>query len=201
MIRALVLDTYSDSEEKIDAAIKDTVWEVATAIRKLLTPIGAGEGVARDLEALFEDAADVWRNMAQYSFKLVEALPLDDLANQPWITLDVFNIPLLPTSTTTTTTTTVSTAPTEGPGAQLHKSMLNLFPRIHVPKGDKIVFSGITLLYSQGVTSAAEKEFVEFMQLRMQRIVRSSAGAIGNAFLGGGGRGKRRMSSFSDGKR
>lgn len=81
MIRALVLDTYSDSEKKIDAAIKDTVWEAATAIRKLLTPIGAGEGVARDLEALFEDAADVWRNMAQYSFKLVEALPLDDLAN------------------------------------------------------------------------------------------------------------------------
>lgn len=138
--------------------------------------------------------------MAQYSFKMIEALTLDDFPNQPWITLDEFTIPPLPSSTTTTTTATVSTTPTGDPGAPSFERTLNLFPRIYVPEDDRTVFSGITLLYSQGITAAAEKEFNECVQARRQRTVRSTAGAIGNAFLGGGGGTKRRMSSFSDTK-
>ena len=139
--------------------------------------------------------------MAQYSFKLVEALTLDDLPNRPWITLDEFTVPPpLPSPTTTTTTTTVSTAPTEDPEVSSHKRMLNLFPRIYVPEGDKMVFSGITLLYSQGIKAAAEKEFNEWVQVRRQTTVRNTAGAVGSTSRGGGGGTKRRMSSFSDRK-
>lgn len=173
-----------------------------------MAPIGAGEAFKKDVEGLFADAAEAWRGMAQYSVKMVEALTEDDIPDYPWVTLDEFNIPNTPTPTNTNTTNANNTTNTvAGPPPLLpaQDDMLNLFPRIYVPEDDEVVFSGITLLYSQGIAAAAEKEFNECLLARRQRSVWSGSaggGGAGNVFLGGGGgtRRERRMSSLADGK-
>lgn len=189
--RALVLSTYDDPKEDfIDEAIKETVTGAVTRITNLLAPLVADEGFASELLGLFWDAANVWRGMAQYSIKMVEALTENDFPNLPWATLDQFTISPPPS------TTTISSP--GGHGASSHGEMLNLFPRIYVPEDEKVVFSGIALLPSQGIAAAAEKEATEFVLARKPKTTWGSAGATGNAFSGGGG--KRRMSSFSEGK-
>ena len=186
--RALVLS--SSDEEDIDQAIKKTVTGAVTRITNLLAPLGADERFASELQGLFLDAADVWRGMAQYSIKMVEALTENDFPNLPWATIDQFTISPLPSTTT-------ASSP-GGHGASSHVEMLLLFPQIYVPEDEKVVFSGIALLSSQGIAAAAEKETTELAQARKSKTTWGSAGATGNALSGGGG--KRRMSSFSERK-
>lgn len=188
--RALVLSTYDDDpEEDIDDAMKETVTGAVTRITNLLAPLVASEGFASELLSFFWDAANVWRGMAQYSIKMVEALTANDFPNLPWAILEEFTISPPPSNTTVSSP--------GGRGASSHGEMLNLFPRIYVPEDEKVVFSGIALLSSQGIAAAAEKETAEFVP-RKPKTTWGSAGATGNAFSGSGG--KRRMSSFSEGK-
>lgn len=189
LTRALVLSTYDDdTDENIDDAIKATVTGATTRITNLVAPLVASEGFASELLGFFSDAADVWRGMAQYSIKMVEALTENDFPNLPWATLEEFTISPPPSNT--------SVSSPGGRGASSHGEMLNLFPRIYVPEDEKVVFSGIALLSSQGIAAAAEKENAEFVP-KKPKTTWGSAGATGNAFSGSGA--KRRMSSFSGG--
>ena len=203
--RALILSTYPPDANT--TAMTITAHGSSTQIKHLLTPLGASDKFAKELEKIFLDAGEIWQNNAQHSQKMIEALTEDDIPGHPWATIKEFTIPTndpTTTTTTSTTTTTTTTTPTTTTTDAAnnnnlpHSSMLNLFPCIYVPEDERIVFSGVTLLYSQGIVSAAEQESNELLVARRPWSSWNNA----NTFSGGPTttRRERRMSSLPDGK-
>lgn len=199
--RALILSTYPPDANT--TAMTITAHASSTQIKHLLTPLGASDKFAKELEKIFLDAGEIWQNNAQHSQKMIEALTEDDIPGNPWATIKEFTIPTnnattTNTATITTTTPTTTTTDAASNNNPPHSSMLNLFPCIYVPEDERIVFSGVALLYSQGIVSAAEQEFNELLIARRPRISWNTA----NSFSGGPTttRRERRMSSLPDGK-
>lgn len=191
--RALVLSTYP-AEASTDAMTK-TARLSSIQVHRLLTPLGANEKFETELDKIFLEAGEIWKDTAQHSTKMIEALAEDDYPDHPWATMDEFTIP----TANTTTTTTTATATDANQDLTHDSDMLNLFPCIYVPEDEKIVFSGIMLFYSQGIVSAAEQESNELLVARRPRSARN----ISNVLSSGGSpttRRERRMSSLPDGK-
>lgn len=186
--RALILSTYPPKDTAI--AMTQTAHASSTQIQHLLTPLGATDKFAKELEKIFLDAGEIWKDDAQYSKKMIEALTEDDIPGHPWEVMDEFTIPTNNASPTTTTN--------DANNDPLRSSMLNLFPCIYVPEDERTVFPGVTLLYGQGIVSAAEQEFNECLVARRPR----SAWNNTNPFPSGSTttRRERRMSSLPDGK-
>lgn len=157
-------------------------------VQNLLSPLGANEKFGKELDKIFLDAGEVWKDTAQHSKKMIEAFPEDDFLDHPWAIMDEFTIPTTNTTTATTTTTTATEPNQDIPDGS---EMLNLFPCIYVPEDDKIVFPGIALLYSQGIVSAAKKEVA-----RKPRSAWNGVSPAGSPTT----RRERRMSSLPDGK-
>lgn len=186
--RALILSTYL--EEEVTTAISLTARASANEIRILLNPLGATDKFAKELEKIFFDAGELWKNFAQHSDKMVEALTEDDVSDVSWEIMNEF------TMQNTNTTTTTTAADTDKDPSQ--SNVLNLFPCIFVPEDDNVLFSGVRLIDSQGIMSAADEEFSAYTVARRQRNLRSTTGG----FSGGHptrGR-ERRMSSFGEGR-
>lgn len=186
--RALILSTYPTDDTIM--AMTETAGTSSSQIETLLKPLGANEEFANELKEIFLDAGEIWKDSAQHSDKMIEALIEDDIPGNPWAIMDEFTIP-----TNNTTPTTTTNYANDDP---LRSSMLNLFPCIYVPEDERTVFPGVMLLYGQGIVSAAEQEFNECLVARRPRIVWSNT----NAFPGGPTttRRERRMSSVTDGK-
>ena len=51
--------------------------------------------------------------------------------------------------------------------------MLTLFPRVYVPEDDHMVNSGLILLPTQSIVSAAEQEFSQYIASKKQKVGRS----------------------------
>lgn len=188
--RALVLSTYP--AEAATAAMMKTAKISSVQIENLLSPLGANDKFAKELEKIFLDAGEIWRGTAQHSIKMIEAFTEDDIPDHPWATMDEFNIPTTNITATATTTTTNSATDANQDAIQ-DSEMLNLFPCIYVPEDEKTVFPGIALLYSQGIASAAEQELSDCLVARRSR----------NSWNIGGSpttRRERRMSLLPDGK-
>jgi len=140
--RALFLSTYAP--EEVDKAIKQAVDATSKDVFELLSPIGGNEAFRKDIEKLFYEAADVWRE-AQHSMKMVEASVTDEeFEDWPWAQLEEF---------------TSAVAGTEAQHVFPKFRMVNLFPRIHVPEDDHIVNSGCILSPNQNTVFVAEQEF------------------------------------------
>lgn len=156
--RALILSTYS--AEANTTAMMNTAQISATRIQTLLTQFGANEKFGMELENIFLEAGEIWKDTAQNSKKMIEAFTLDDFPGLPWATMGEFGIFTTNTTTAITpaTATTATAAPKSNQDIADGSKMLNLFPCIYVPEDDKIVFSGIALFHSQGIVPAAQQE-------------------------------------------
>lgn len=186
--RALILSTYL--EDEITTAMNLTAEASANEIRLLLNPLGATEKFEKELKKIFLDAGELWKNIAQHSDKMIEAFTEDEVPGVSWEIMDEFTIQ------NTNTTTTTTAADTDKDPSQ--SNVLNLFPCIYVPEDNNVLFSGVRLLHSQGIMSAADEEFLACIVARRQRNSRNTPGG----FTGGHptrGR-ERRMSSFGEGR-
>jgi hypothetical protein len=174
LTRALLLSTYVPSD--VDAAIKRAVHATSEEVLTLLSPISTGDHTLRtDIEALFNEAADVWKE-AQHSNKLVEAsMTDDDFEDWPWDQLEEF--------TSTVTQSTVQ------PVSQKYDA-LNLFPRVFIPADNRIVHHGLVLWPDQNIVVAAEQEFRQCMAARPFKLGRN--GSVSGR--------PRRLSILNDGK-
>lgn len=183
--RALILSTYP--EDQTIAAMNLTARVSANEIRRLLDLLGATDKFAKELEKIFLDAGELWKKFAQYSDKMIEALADEaDVPDVLWEIMDEFTI--------TNSNTTAADAD-EDPS---QSNVLYLFPCIFVPEDDNVLFSGVRVLRSQGIMSAAYKETLACSAARRPRNLRNSTGG----FAGGHptrGR-ERRMSSFGEGR-
>ncbi len=226
--RALILSTYaagsSNNEDDDDdddeiiitptTAMNETARVSASQIRLLLHPLGATDKFANELQKIFLDAGELWKEMAQYSDKMIEAVTADDGVSEiSWETMNEFTIPNTTSTTTTTpgTTTTKAAADTNNNNNNnnnnnkdpLESSMLNLFPCIFVPEDDIVLFPGVMLLNTQGLTSAADQESSDCMIAKRHRNSKINATTGTTAGFPGSGptRGReRRMSSYGEGR-
>lgn len=187
--RALILSTYPADE--ITTAMTRTARDSSTQIRILLSPLGANEKFAKELEKIFLDAGELWKDYAQHSDKMVEALIDDDIPDISWAIMDEFTIPATNTTTTITTAADADKDPSQS-------NMLNLFPCIYVPEDESVLFPGVRLLYSQGLMSAADQEFVDCIVARRQRNSRNVTGGFAGGYPTRGR--ERRMSSYGEGR-
>lgn len=183
--RALILSTFP--AEASTTAMMNTARISSTQVQNLLSPLGANEKFGKELDKIFLDAGEVWKDTAQHSKKMIEAFTEDDFPDHPWATMDEFTIPTTNTTTATTPTTATETNQDIADGSK----MLNLFPCIYVPEDEQIVFPGIALLYSQGIVSAAKQEVA-----RKPRSAWNGISPAGSPTT----RRERRMSSLPDGK-
>lgn len=191
--RALILSTYPKNATAV--AMTQTARVSSMQIQHLLTPLGANEKFAKELEKIFLDAGEIWKNTAQYSDRMIEALTEDDIPGISWATMDEFTISTA--NTTVTTAAAAITTTTDTNKDPPHSNMLNLFPCIYVPEGGEVVFPGLRLSYSQGIMSAAEQEFIDCLVARKQWSLRNNTNAVPG---GHSMRRERRMSSLPDGK-
>ena len=173
--RALLLSTYRP--EEVDAAIEQAVDATSKEVLELLSPIGGNEAFRKDVEALFREAAGVWKEV-QHSRKAVEVSMMDDFKDDwQWSHLDDFTV-----------------AEIKGQPGLRKFDMLNLFPRMFVPEDQHIVNPGCVLWPHQNTVFAAEQELRECIAIR-----RSKGGLMGNV-PGGSMRRDRRLSTLSDGR-
>ena len=187
--RALILST--SLAEEITTAMTETARDSSTQIRTLLDPLGATDKFAKELQKIFLDAGELWKDFAQHSDKMIEAITEDDdIPDISWAIMDEFTIP-----TTNTTTNTTAADMNKDPS---QSNMLNLFPCIYVPEDGSVLFSGLRLLYSQGIMSAADQEYVDCIVARRQRHSRNVAGGFAGAHPTRGR--ERRMSSYGEGR-
>lgn len=172
--RALLLSTYTPKE--VNEAITQAVHETSREVLNLLSPIGGGdETFRRDVEALFYEAADVWKE-AQYSKKMVEvSMTDDDFEDWPWAQLDEF---------------TSAVNEINGPPALPKFHMLNLFPRIFVPEDNYIVNKGFVLWHDQNTVIAAEQELSQYLAAKRLKLGRNGKNLSGS----------RRLSGLNDGR-
>lgn len=221
--RALILSTYAagaaDNEDDDDdddeiiitptTAMNETARVSASQIRLFLNPLGATDKFANELQKIFLDAGELWKEMAQYSDKMIEAVTADDGVSEiSWETMNEFTIPNTNSTTTTTpgTTTTKAAADTNNNNNNKdpsESSMLNLFPCIFVPEDGIVLFPGVMLLNTQGLTSAADQESFDCMIAKRHRNSKINATTSTTAGFPGGGptRGReRRMSSYGEGR-
>lgn len=166
--RALILSTFR--EDDISNAITVTAHDSATHIRNLLEPLGATEKFSKELEKIFIDAGELWKDFAQHSNKMIEVFTVDNVPDVSWEIMDEFTIKN--TNNTTTATTTTTTAAADRDEDFLQSNVVNLFPCIFVPEDNNVLFPGVRLLPSQGIMSAADKEFIV---AKRQRIARNLA--------------------------
>lgn len=144
--RALLLSTYE--AEDVDATVAQAACIMSKVVLSLLSPMGGDEAFRKEVEALFRDAADVWKE-AQQSKKMVLASMEDDFTEWQWSHLEEFTV------------AEVKVQPS------LPKfEMLNLFPRVWVPEDGHIVNHGYVLWPHQNTVFAAEQEFRERMAIR-----------------------------------
>ncbi|MCJ1377893.1 hypothetical protein MMC17_000989 [Xylographa soralifera] len=173
--RALLLSTYGP--EEVNAAIEQAVDATSREVLELLSPIGGNEAFRKDVEALFREAAGVWKEV-QRSRKAVEVSMIDDFKNVwQWSHLDDFTVVEI-----------------KGQPGPPKFDMLNLFPRMFIPEDQHIVNSGYVLWPHQNTAFAAEQELRECMLMK-----RSRGGWMGNV-PGGSMRRERRLSTRSDGR-
>ena len=172
--RALLPSTYDPHD--VDAAIKRAVHVTSEEVVALLSPISTGDPTLRtDIEALFNEAADVWKE-AQHSKKLVEAsMTEEDFEDWPWDHLEEF-------------TSAVAQSTVQPVSRKFN--VLNLFPRVFFPADNGIVYSGLVLWPDQRVVVVAEQELRECMAPRNFKLG-------GNGSISGR---TRRMSVLNDGK-
>ncbi|MCJ1404993.1 hypothetical protein MMC11_008219 [Xylographa trunciseda] len=175
LTRALLLSTYEP--EDIDDAIKQAANSASENVRKILSSIGGNEEFRKEIEKLFLDAAQVWKE-AQHSTKMVEAsMKDDDFHNWNWGELEEF---------------TSAHAETEPQPALQSIHMLTLFPRVYVRDDKHIISSGFVLWDDAPIVFAAEQELRECILAR-----KSTSGWNGNS-SGGSMRRERRLSTLPD---
>lgn len=144
LTRALLLSMYNPEEVK--SATKQTVHDTSNNILALLSLIGGNEAFRNEIEALFHDAAAVWKE-AQHSSKMLEASVMDDFHDWQWQLLEDFTVP----------------------GIDVQPELksferLPLFPRIWVPEEGHIVHHGFVLMPDQNTVVAAEQELRQSMK-------------------------------------
>lgn len=188
--RAMLLSAYVPGD--IDEVIKRAVHAASEEVLNLLRPISGGDETLRaDIETLFYEAVDVWKE-AQHSKKMVEASVTDeDFENWPWSHLEEF---------------TSTVAETKAQPVSQRFEMLNLFPRIFIPEDDHIVHVGIVLWPNQSTVIAAEQELRECTAAKRVKNGRHgsvSGGSRRLSILNDGGTGARAAdrASFLEGKR
>ena len=144
IMRSLLLSTYPP--KMVDEAIKQAVQETTKEICQLLSLIGGGEeSFRKDINSLFNDAANVWKE-AQYSQKMVEASTTEDYTEWEYDKLEEF---------------TTAVGKTKQPSVLARFEMLNLFPCIFVPEIKHIVENGCVLWPAQNTVIAAEQEYTK----------------------------------------
>lgn len=144
LTRALLLSMYNPEEAK--SATKQIVHDTSNNILTLLSLIGGNEAFRNEIEALFHDAAAVWKE-AQHSSETLEASITDDFQDWQWQLLDDFTVP----------------------GINVQPELksfekLPLFPRIWVPEEGHIVHRGFVLTPDQNTVIAAEQELRQKMK-------------------------------------
>lgn len=144
LTRALLLSMYNP--ENVKSAIKQIVHDTSNNILALLSLIGGNEAFRNEIEALFQDAAAVWKE-AQHSSKMLEASITDDFDDWQWQVLEDFTVPGIDVQ----------------PELKLFEK-LPLFPRIWVPEEGHIVHRGFVLLPDQNTVVAAEQELRQSMK-------------------------------------
>jgi len=142
--RALLLPMYKPKQ--VDKAISQTVTKASEEVVELLSLIGGTEAFRKDVQALFGEAAKVWRDV-QHGREAVEVSMTDDFNNGlNWGCLEEFDAVKM----------------NGGPGVP-KSEMINLFPCIFVPEGEHLVNSGCVLWLDQNTVVAAEQEFRQLM--------------------------------------
>jgi hypothetical protein len=144
LTRALLLSMYNPEEVK--SAIKKIVHDASNNILALLSLIGGTEAFRNEIEALFQDAAAIWKE-AQHSSKMLEASITDDFGDWQWQLLEDFTVPGIDVQPELKTF-----------------ERLPLFPRIWVPEEEHIVHRGFVLLPDQNTVVAAEQELRQSMK-------------------------------------
>ena len=148
--RALLLSTYGP--EEVDEAIEQAVYTTSKEVLERLHPIGGNEAFRKEVEALFRDAAVVWKEV-QHSRKAVEVRMPDEFHNNgQWPHLDEFTV-----------------AGIKGQPGPPKFGMLNLFPRMFVHEDRHVVNPGCVLLPHQNTVFAAEQEFRETIATKRSR--------------------------------
>ena len=166
LTRALLLSTYEP--EDVDAIVTQTACIISKDVLTLLSPMGGDEAFRKEVEALFREAADVWKE-AQQSKKMVLASITDEYNDWQWSHLEDFTV-----------------AEVKAQPSLPRFDMLNLFPRIWVPEDGHILNPGFVLWPHQNTVFAAEQELRERMAAKRPS---------GNAF-GGAMRRERRLSTL-----
>lgn len=171
--RALLLSTYEQAE--VDAAVKDVATNASHDLQKLLSPIGGNDSFRKEIEKLFYEAADVWKEV-RHSKTVFEA-SMDDEPHWQWLHLEEFTIPDIKAQ----------------PGARQFEK-LTLFPRVFIPETNEVVYPGYVLLPNQNTVFAAEEELAAW------KVRKASDCARNGSIRGGLLRRARRPSAHSDGR-
>lgn len=159
LTRALLLSMYNPEEVKL--ATKQIVHDISNNILALLGLIGGNEDFRNETEALFQDAAAVWKE-AQHSSKMLVASITDDFSDWQWQLLEDFTVPEIDVQ----------------PELKIFEK-LPLFPRIWVPEEGHIVHRGFVLLPDQNTVIAAQQELRQSMKkLKIGWNASTPAGSI-----------------------
>lgn len=144
LTRALLLSMYNPEEVK--STMKQIIHDTSNNILDLLSLIGGNEDFRNEIEALFQEAAAVWKE-AQHSSKMLEASITDEYGDWQWQLLEDFTLPEINVQ----------------PELKIFEK-LPLFPRIWVPDEEHVVHRGCVLLPDQNTVVAAEQELRQSMK-------------------------------------